>query len=538
MGEYMKKKYFAGILTIIACSAALFGCAETGDLSTSGKGQQTQEEEIVSLGLTPEFNYDVPVNLPDIIVDQVGYAENSNKIAVFRGEMLPDTYELIDAETEEIVYTGTVKEKGYNEATGENISYGDFTEFKTPGTYYLQTEIIGQSYPFVIDENPYAGIFEAALKLFYYNRCGLTLSLDMAGDAAHNACHTKLAVLKEDASVQLDVSGGWHIDENGTRNVTDACQAVNTLLLAYELYGEVFTDDIGIPESGNGIPDLMDEVKYEIEWLLKMQDAASGAVYASVGSIENSGSAYQLYVEAVTMDATIQFAASMAKFSYLYQNYDREFATICLKAADRAYRYTGQYLDDVTPEAYFYAAAELYRATGAVQYRNTVHQYLTGEKELNMDNDYVFWGSVVYMSTKQQVDVNLCETVMKKLLSDGEQISYDSKKSKYFTEGNKEQDNNCELLWKMVRLAVVDHVITNHEYMMVLENHLHYFLGRNSLCISYIDDVGSRNFAQVDERMGIMKQMGHDAELIVLLSAVQADLRTVEESRQEGLKES
>ena len=538
MGEYMKKKYFAGILTIIACSAALFGCAETGDLSTSGKGQQTQEEEIVSLGLTPEFNYDVPVNLPDIIVDQVGYAENSNKIAVFRGEMLPDTYELIDAETEEIVYTGTVKEKGYNEATGENISYGDFTEFKTPGTYYLQTEIIGQSYPFVIDENPYAGIFEAALKLFYYNRCGLTLSLDMAGDAAHNACHTKLAVLKEDASVQLDVSGGWHIDENGTRNVTDACQAVNTLLLAYELYGEVFTDDIGIPESGNGITDLMDEVKYEIEWLLKMQDAASGAVYASVGSIENSGSAYQLYVEAVTMDATIQFAASMAKFSYLYQNYDREFATICLKAADRAYRYTGQYLDDVTPEAYFYAAAELYRATGAVQYRNTVHQYLTGEKELNMDNDYVFWGSVVYMSTKQQVDVNLCETVMKKLLSDGEQISYDSKKSKYFTEGNKEQDNNCELLRKMVRLAVVDHVITNHEYMMVLENHLHYFLGRNSLCISYIDDVGSRIFAQVDERMGIMKQMGHDAELIVLLSAVQADLRTVEESRQEGLKES
>lgn len=124
----------------------------------------------------------------------------------------------------------------------------------------------------------------------------------------------------------------------------------------------------------------------------------------------------------------------------------------------------------------------------------------------------------------------MCETIITKLLSDVEQISYDSKKSKYLTEGNKEQDNNCELLQKMVRLSVVDHIITNHEYMTVLENHLHYFLGRNADCISYIDDVGSRNYMMVDARMGIMKQIDHDAELVVLLSAIQDNLRTVEES--------
>ncbi len=529
----MKKKYFSRIALISVCAVLLSGCSELENFSISGNGQQTQEEELVSLGLTPEFNYEVPLNLPNIIVDQVGYAVNSNKIAIFRGEILPDTYELVDAETEEIVYTGSIKEKGYNEITGENISYGDFTDFEVPGTYYLQTEMIGQSYSFVISEDPYGPLFDSALKQYYYSRCGLTLSTELAGSAAHNACHTKTAELKDDTTVQMDVSGGWHIDENGTRNVTEGCQAVNNLLLAYELFGDIFTDEVGIPESGNGIPDLMDEVKYEASWLLKMQDATSGAVYSSVSAIEDSGTSYRLYVEAVTMDATIQFAATMAKFSYLYQSYDREFATVCLKAADRAYRYAEQYLNDVVPEEYFHAAAELYRATGAVQYREAVHQYLSGEEALNLDNDYVFWGSIVYLSTKQQVDVNLCETVITKLLADAEEISYDSKKSKYLTEGNEAQDNNFELLRKMVRLAVVDHIITNHEYMMVLENHLHYFLGRNAACISYLDNAGSRNYIMVDARMGIMKQIDHDAELIVLLSAIQDNLRTIEESNME-----
>lgn len=526
----MRKRHLYSITSILLCAALLSGCTQLENISSAGNGQQKPEDEIVSLGLAPEFDYEVPVNLPNIMVDQVGYAAASNKIALFRGEVLPDTYDLIDVETGEIVYTGFIKEKGYNETTGENISYGDFSDFKTPGTYYLQSEIVGQSYSFVIAQNPYADIFDAALKQYYYSRCGLTLSTELAGEAAHNACHTKMAELKDDTAVQLDMSGGWHIDENGTRNVTDGCRAVNNLLLSYELYEAVFTDEVGIPESGNGIPDLMDEVRYEVDWLLKMQDATSGAVYSAVSAIEESAPSYRLYIEPITMDATIQFAAAMAKFSYLYQNYDRDFATQCLQAADRAYRYAEQYLGDVSPEEYFHAAAELYRATGAFHYRDAVHQYLNGVDELDLENDYVFWGSVVYIATKQEVDVDLCEIIINKMLTDVEQISYDSKKSKYLTEGNKAQDNNCELLRKMVRLAVVDHIITNHEYMMVLENHLHYFLGRNSACISYIDDVGSRNYMMVDARMGIMKQIDHDAELVVLLSAIQDNLRTMEES--------
>lgn len=519
----MRSRHIYGIISVFLCVVMLSGCAEFEPLFATENEDSEKTDEIVSLGLTPEFDYVIPESLPEIIVDQVGYPIDSNKIAVFRGENIPDTYDLIDAVTGETVYTGTIEQKGYNEATQENISHGDFTEYKNPGTYYLQAEVIGRSYPFVISQSPYENIFNAALKQYYYNRCGLTLSTELAGSAAHNACHSKMAKFMEDTGEQIDVSGGWHIDETGKRDVVECCHAVNNMLLAYELYGNIFTDEVGIPESGNGIPDIMDEVKYEVDWLLKMQDSKSGAVYSVVSVVNNSTAAYQLYIEAVTMDATIHFAATMAKFSYLYQDYDLAFATQCLKSADRAYRYAGKYIEDVSPENYFYAATELYRATGTKTYHKAVQNYLRGASEINIDDDYVFWGCVTYLSTKQKVDSDLCSKTISALMKDVEKISYASKSSKYLTEGNKEQDNNDELLKKMTRLAVVDHIITNHEYTTVLENHLHYFLGRNAQSISYIDGVGSRNYQTLNEKAGIMKQVDLNAEFILMISAIEGN---------------
>lgn len=523
-----KRKRTWGIcLALACCVGVLGGCSlqnRNGQISEKTEGT---EDEIVSLGLTPEFNYEVPDSLPAILVDQVGYAAPSNKIAVFRGEILPDTYQIINVDTKEIVYSGEIENKGFDSVTNEAISYGDFTEFTDEGTYYLQAEYVGQSYSFVIKADPYAEIFDQALKQYYYNRCGANLSVELAGKAAHNACHTRMAQLKADASMQLDVSGGWHVDESGTRDVVEGCQAIDALMLAYELYGDVFSDDIGIPESGNGIPDVMDEICYEVDWLLKMQDTTSGAVYSGVSVINNGTSSYLLYAEDVTMEATVQFAAAIAKFSYLYQNYDRDFATRCLQAADRAYRYAGKYLDDVSPEAYFFAAAELYRASGNRKYRNVVNNYLVATANPDMNDDSMFYGSVTYMSTKQRVDVEQCDKLIDILLSDVEEISYASKNSRYLTEGNGQQSNNDELLKKMARLVVVDHIITNHEYAMVLENHLHYFLGRNAYAVSYIENAGGRSYRILDEKAGIMKQVDLNAELILLMSAIEEELSPV-----------
>lgn len=528
----MKNRHFRILICILLSMALLAGCANAAKLSFDTRSKNGGDSEFTTLGLTPEFNYEVPRSLPNILVDQVGYDRYSNKVAVFQGELVPETFSVIDAVNGQSVYTGQIEQRGYDEKTGVYVSYGDFTSLQTSGTYYIEAAVIGQSYTFTVADNPYAGLYNVALKQYYFNRCGLTLSIEMAGDAAHNACHAREAQMKDEASVKLDVSGGWHVDGAANRDVSTGCRTVNHLLLAYELYPEVFGDDVGIPESGNDVPDVLDEVKYEIDWLLKMQDSKSGAVYSAVSSVDNAALGYLLYIEGITMDATIQFAATMAKFSYLYQDYDWEFANRCLKAADRAYRYAGKYLADVSPEEYFYAAAELYRATGGYGYHNVVKNYLLENPVQDMQNDFIFWGCVTYLSTKQKVDTNLCKDMIKVLMLEGERISYASKNSKFLVIMDEESNGSAELLQDITRLVVVDHIITNHEYATVLQNHLHYMLGRNLQSISYLDGAGTRNYKEIDEKYGIMNQVELNAELVLMMSSIMEELRPEEEPQQ------
>ena len=525
----MKNRHFRILICILLLAALLTGCASASELSFDTRSSSDGDSGFTTLGLTPEFNYEVPRSLPNILVDQVGYDRYSNKIAVFQGELLPDSFTVTDAVSGQSVYTGQIERRGYDEKTGVYVSYGDFTSLQTAGTYYIEAAVVGQSYNFEIADNPYAKLYNVALKQYYLNRCGLTLSLEMAGDAAHNACHAREAQMKDEASVKLDVSGGWHVDGAANRDVSTGCRTVNHLLLAYELYPEVFSDDVGIPESGNGIPDVLDEVKYEIDWLLKMQDSKSGAVYSAVSNVDNAALGYLLYIEGITMDATIQFAAAMAKFSYLYQNYDWEFANRCLKAADRAYRYAGKYPADVSPEEYFYAATELYRATGNSGYHNVIKNYLLENPVEDMQNDFVFWGCVTYLSTKQRVDTNLCKDMIKVLMLEGERISYAAKNSKFLVIMDEKSSGSAELLKDITRLVVVDHIITNHEYATVLQNHLHYMLGRNLQSISYLDGAGTRNYKEIDEKYGIMNQVELNAELVMMMSSIMYELRPEED---------
>ncbi|MDE6406098.1 MAG: glycoside hydrolase family 9 protein [Lachnospiraceae bacterium] len=523
------QKITGRILVLSLLLTMMTGCGSLQDFQVDSLPGREETDEFTSLGLSPEFDYEVPESLPSILVDQVGYAVGSKKVAMINDETPPETFSVLDAVTGREVYTGKIENKGYDLSVNAYVSYADFTEFNTVGTYYIQAATIGRSYAFEIIEEPYQELLTKVFNQYYFNRCGLTLSSALAGDAAHNACHSREAQMKEEAMIKRDVSGGWHVDEIGSRDVVRGCQAVNTLLLAFEIYPDDMGDDMGIPESGNGIPDVLDEVKYEIDWLLKMQDAKSGAVYASVSSVDNKNAGYILYIDSITMEATIHFAATMAKFSYLYQGYDREFATLCLQASDRAYRYAQNYLAAVSEKQYFFAAAELYRATGGYQYHSVVKSYLTQNSDLDLEDDYVFWGCVTYLSTKQKVDVDLCEAVTQNLMRKGETISYASKESKILVNADEKQGGNAALLRDMARLAVVDHIITNHEYAMVLENHIHYMLGRNLLSISYLDGVGERNYRDVDVNLGIMNQVDQNAELLLLLAAIMDDEMVVGE---------
>lgn len=501
------------------CAILLVGCGQI-------PLENIQPGEFNSMEETPDLSYEVPVSTPGILVNQLGYMTESTKIAVFKGEEMPEVFYVIDLESGDSVYTGFLEDKGYNQELNEYNSYGDFSSLKKPGNYYIEAPVLGRSYSFSIGDQVYDEIFREALRQYYYNRCGITLTAEYAGENAHNACHTGKALLKEDTAISLDVSGGWHQDEKGQKNVAAAAQTMSVMLLSYELYPDSFTDDMGIPESGNDIPDILDEVKYEVEWMLKMQDQQTGAVYAGVTIYSSNedipGKAADIYVEPASAQSERAFAMALAKFSYLYQNFDNEYATNCLKAADRAWKHALLYETDgdEADKWKFAAAAELYRAAGQSSYRKYVEEYLDREEYLNEQDEVILLGCVTYISTKQAVKLDLCEKIMEMLMDKAEKISEAARSDIYFTTGNKEQDNNNQLLLDMIYLAVVNRVITNHEYETIIENHLHYFLGRNDKAVSYIDKAGENSYENIDGSLGIMKQFDADSKLILMLCEI------------------
>lgn len=510
------------VMIALVCGILLMGCRQIPLENT-----QPGDNNFTSMEETPDLSYEVPVSIPGILVNQLGYMTSSTKIASFKGEEMPEVFYIIDAESGDTVYTGVLEDKGYNQELGEYNSYGDFTDLQTPGHYYIEAPVLGRSYSFAIGDQVYDGIFREACRQYYYNRCGITLTTEYAGENAHNACHTGKALLKEDTSISLDVSGGWHEDEKGQKNVVTAARTMSVMLLSYELYTDSFTDDMGIPESGNGIPDILDEVKYEAEWMLKMQDQQTGAVYAGVTIYASNGNAVgktaDIYVEPASPEAELAFAMALARFSYLYQNYDSEYATFCLKAADRAWKHAQLYETDTEKEEdkwKFAAAAELYRAAGKRSYHKYIEEYLTTEKWQEKQDEIVLLGCVTYISTKQTVNLTLCEKIMKMLMDQAEEISEAARSDIYFTAGNKQQDNHNRLLLNMMYLTVVNHIITNHEYETIIENHLHYFLGRNDNAVSYIDDAGENSYETIDSSLGIMKQFDADSKLILILSEI------------------
>lgn len=501
-------------LGVVCLIFILWGCG-----GRQPEAVKSPEDEIVSMEEEPELSYEVPVSIPGILVNQLGYITDSAKMAVFSGEEMPETFQVMDAETGKAVFWGALENRGYDESTGKYSSYGDFTELTQPGTYYIEAPMLGRSYSFLVEEDLYDSVFEEACKQYFYNRCGMTLTDEYAGEMAHNACHTGKTILREDGTVSLDVTGGWHHDENGSKNVTGAAESIGVILLAYELYGNSFTDDMGIPESGNGIPDILDEVRYEVEWLLKMQDRETGAVYAGV-TFYDAGNGSTGYVEPFAMEATRAFSMAVAKFSYLYQIYDTEYAVSCLQAADRAWKYAELNEGNTEDEWRFAAAAELYRASGQQSCHRIVTDYLwKGTYRIYM-GEPAFLGCVTYISTKQTVNLALCEEITGVLMQKAEDVSNNARSSVYLTSTGSRRNSNADLLDHMMYLTTIDHIITNHEYEKVIENHLHYFMGRNEDAISYIDHVGERNYKEIDESLGIMKRFHEDSKLIFMLSEI------------------
>lgn len=331
---------------------------------------------------------------PAININQVGYRTEDFKSAIFRDSSADTKFDVVNVETGEIVYTGDVAGSVQTSSAGETVAYGDFSNVREPGTYKLVAANSGESYQFVIADDVYDNISTDIVKMLYLQRCGEELTSEHAGDFAHAACHTQEATIYG-TSEKKKVIGGWHDAGDYGRYVVPGAKAVADILLAFEDYSDVFNDEAGIPESGNGIPDILDEARYELEWMLTMQDKKTGGVHHKVTGLSFEGMVMpetvtdDLYIMPISNCATGDFAAVMAMAARIYESYDYAFAKVCLASAKSALSYlessteeggyrnpddvsTGEYPDTEDSDEYFWALSELYKTTGSSDYEKKI----------------------------------------------------------------------------------------------------------------------------------------------------------------------
>ncbi len=327
---------------------------------------------------------------PDISVNQVGYKPDSKKTAVFHNVEGQTQFSVINAESKETVYTGDLTDRKDYSYAGEVDWKGDFSSVTAPGKYYIKCDGLDDSYTFEISDGIYDKLITDTVKMLYLQRCGVEVVDDKFG---HVACHNTLAKVYG-TNDMIDVSGGWHDAGDYGRYVVPAAKAVADLLYSYGNDDRFFSDSTGIPESGNGVPDVLDEARFELEWMKKMQ-SSSGGVYHKV-SCETFPSydmpqneTDPLIVTPVSTTATADFAASMALAYEMYINIDKDFANDCLSRAERAWAFleanpnlifenpkdivTGEYGDKSDRDERYWAAAQLYRATKSDKYLNALN---------------------------------------------------------------------------------------------------------------------------------------------------------------------
>ncbi|HYV93158.1 MAG TPA: glycoside hydrolase family 9 protein [Chitinophagales bacterium] len=312
-----------------------------------------------------------------IKVDQFGYRTSDQKIAIIANPQTGfndtahftpgNSYQVKRWSDDAIVFSGgiTAWNGGATHAqSGDKVWWFDFSSVTAADDYYIYdvTNAVG-SYRFTINDCVYGNVMKAALRTYYYQRCGMAKSTPYAEAGWTDAsCHQGT---QQDADCRLynntnsstskNLSGGWHDAGDYNKYVNFIWETLTNLLLAYGQNPTAFGDNNNIPESGNGIPDLLDEVKYELDWLLKMQ-STDGSVLSIVGGGSGSPPSadvqyrrYGLATSSATLTASSVFALAAIEYKATGIQSMKTYAKTLKAAAVNAWKWAKAH-----PHVYFY----------------------------------------------------------------------------------------------------------------------------------------------------------------------------------------
>ena len=386
-------------------------------------------------------------NIPPILVDQFGYLPQLEKRAIIRSpqrgkdagqKFTPSArYAVMNRDNGQIAYQAApeVWQNGrIDEASGDKVWVFDFSRLDKPGRYVIRDlDRRVDSYPFEIGSDVYKPILKAAFKTFYLQRAGFEKRAPFAPTGySDKASHlgkgqdsqARSFLRKTDSSSERDLRGGWYDAGDYNQYTSWTAEYITSLLNSYLENPNIWTDDFGIPESGNGVPDILDEVKWGLDWLERMQnpDGSMLSILGRDSASPPSASKGPSYYGPANSSATIAAAGAFALAAKLYRSqgtsrsavarYDRR-AKLAWGWAEKHPRVIfknneegtiseglGAGQQEVGPERYarkrLIAASYLYAATNEPQFRQAVERAYDNVRPMKADTPNGFEGDMAF----------------------------------------------------------------------------------------------------------------------------------------------
>ena len=337
--------------------------------------------------------------------NQVGYAPQQEKIIVVEGTNPDGKLRLTTPDGR------TLKPKAVRKAvspwSGKTRYIVDLGQL-TIGRYKLS--LGAEQCDITVADHPLRDVATSALRLFYLIRSGVAIDKGGAYNRplghpdTHVLVHNSAASAARPTGTVISSPFGWYDAGDYNKYVVNSAFSIGLMFVAYEHNRDYFNHlNTDIPESGNQTPDFLDEMMFNLKWLLTMQDPFDGGVYHKLttpnfeGFIMPVDCKQQRYVVQKSVTASLDFVAVMADAARLFEPYQQDYPGFSAQAAamaERAYQWakanptafyrqerlkdpavtTGTYGDMNARDEFFWAASALYRLTGKLHYLNDARE--------------------------------------------------------------------------------------------------------------------------------------------------------------------
>ncbi|MGW5158249.1 glycoside hydrolase family 9 protein [Nonomuraea wenchangensis] len=470
---------------------------------------------------------------PRVRVNMLGYLPSGPKKAtVVTAATAALDWELKNA-ANETVAKGRTTPRGVDASSGQNVHTLDFGSYRKAGEGYTITADGETSRPFDIAADLYDQLPTDALKFYYTQRSGIEILGSLRPGYARPAGHLGVAPNQGDVSVpcqpgvcdySLDVRGGWYDAGDHGKYVVNGGISVHQLMSAYERDRAAFKDgQLAIPESGNGRPDILDEARWEQEFLLSMQvpdgKPLAGMAYHKIHDRAWTGLPLLPHLDPQPRElhppstaATLNLAATAAQAARLFAPYDAAFAARNLTAARKAWaaakaepaRYAdpadgtggGAYNDADVSDEFYWAAAELYITTGEKEFRDFVlaSPHHTGDIWRDRGFD---WGNTAQLGRLDLATVPNAlpdrARVRKSVVLGAEKYLAIQRAHPYglpYNPPDYDWGSNNLVLNNLVVVATAYDLTGEEKYRGAVREGMDYILGRNALNQSYVTGYG------------------------------------------------